>query len=559
MSEEGGRKEGQGDPTGLRNLSKALAQHNERRPRSSETPLLPSGETDEQPPTSIGFIPEKSGLPEQEGWWKRNWKTVAGLAATIGCSTTLILGLATSTIQEMITKLFGTRGEFFQKQKDVRQSGEELAEEFVKKAQKQGTDFGEDFKMDDAKEQGANLAERAHLDSSRVFDAENTGSKADIILTGLVTQDPLGVEPGPKSGKDAIFNQQTWSIGQKIFMDMIGSSAQEYGIDPNNGGLEKWLVANNKDNVYQVTINGQQVNVSASHLLQILWNEYKSGDAAPITAQDQELLKAYWQASGRRWSAVENRAERQRLSWDDVRNIFEMARENGMNGGEILGAGFTLAAELAVSPARAEIKALDMAQAGLGISTFDSLTGTFLGFMMVIGFSRRRFANILNFDEIKLKGQELLDRLKTSPEIVEEIRAKDNSQKLVNRIRHGLSLSREVIMGDLGAVLLDPANQDMQDLIATEGPSWFRYLPEDHPEINYIMNFFGCRTYQELQDLAGHPETIADRLEQRLTFKTEKIDFRGQGKRRFERDHRVRSVITDQQRRLIELYRLTGH
>ena len=531
---------------------------------SEEIPLLPSGvagvaEEERELPKVLqqqkkSILEMPSVLPEKSGKKRRNiWGWILGITAGTGLGLTL-LGLVTNRIQKWIG---GKGAENLERQGEVRDQAEDITNDLIKKAQKEGTDFGEDFKMNDAKEQGANLAERVHMDSSRVFDVENVGSKADIILAGLVIQDPLAVEPGVKPGKDAIFDQRTWSIGQKIFMDMVGSTAQEpeYNIDPNNGGLENWLVTNKKDSVYKATINGQEVEISAAHLLQILWNEYQSGDTISITKQDQALLKAYWEASGRRWSAIEGGKERQKLSWDDVKAIFEMARENGIDAEQVLSNGFTLGTELQVSPAQVEIKALDMAQAETGGTSFEAI---FLGFMMVVSFARPRFAKILNFNEIKQKGQELLQKLSREPQIMEEARVRENSRRLVNRIKNGLSLSRTVVM-DLGGVLLDPNNQDMRDLILTEGPNWFRHLPPDHPEINYLMNFFGCENYQQLQNLAIHPEEISGRLEKLLTIKIKKISVMGRGKDRREKLRKMRQILTDDQRKIIDLYRLAGH
>jgi len=176
--------------------------------------------------------------------------------------------------------------------------------------------------------------------------------------------------------------------------------------------------------------------------------------------------------------------------------------------------------------------------------------------MMVIGFGRKRLTGIFDISVIKQRGEELLQRLKQAPEIIEEVRVKENSRRLVNRLKHGLSLSRKVVL-DLGAVLLNPDNQDMRDLILTEGPNWFRHVPENHPEIKQIMSFFGCQTYQGLQNLARRPELISSRLEQLLTLKIREYTERGRGRERGMK-LKTQEILPENARKLIELYQASA-
>jgi len=309
-------------------------------------------------------------------------------------------------------------------------------------------------------------------------------------------------------------------------MESILIAAQEQGIDPNGGGLERWLVTNNgKDSVYKYKdVNGQKISVSGAHLFQLLWNEYQSGDSLPISAQDQQLFLQYWQASGRKWLTPEGKIEtKHKMSWADVQAIFDMASQSGANPEEVLGNILTLQAELTTSQAGAEAKALDMAQATAGVASIDSISGALMGIMVVFGIGRPRLWNLIyqagatvnqQLEIVNQEGQAVLAKIKAKlarPEISEEQRRLENSRRLVNRLRHDLSLSREV-MQDVGAMLVNPNNQDMRDLLETEGVNWFRHVPETHPEIKQILGFFGCQNFQQLQELGQHPEQIVDRL-----------------------------------------------
>lgn len=483
-----------------------------------EEDLSPAGELE-----SILEMP--SGYEGKSGARRKKWRLIAIFGGIIGCTTTVWLGVVTGLLQKLIAKPFGANPEARQKELEIIKSGEELVEDFVKLAEKQGTDFGEDFKMDDAKEQGAAYMERTYSEMGRLFDEDNQVNKVEPRLVDFAIVDPLPFESSQFQGTDfnRVFNVDSWSISQKLFMESLAIAAQEQGIDPNNGGLERWLVANGKDSVYAG-------NISGAHLLQLLWNEYQSGDNLPISTQDQQLLLQYWQATGRKWLTPEGKIETQhKMSWTDIQAIFDMASQSGSKPEEVLGSILTLQAELTTSQAGAEAKALEMAQVTAGAASVDSIGGALMGIMVVFGIGRPRLWELMHRGETTVneklrivteEGKKALERIRIGlarPEISEEQRRLENSRRLVNRLRHGLSLSREV-MQDVGAMLVDPNNQDMKDLLETEGANWFRHVPETHPEINQIMGFFGCQNFRQLQELGQYPEQIVDRLHE--VFKT---------------------------------------
>ena len=485
------------------------------------------------------------------------------VAGTIGAGLgTMVHLVRTGTIQKWIG---GPHAEFFKKQQDVKNQGEDITQDLVMQEQKEGVDFGENFKMNDAKKEGAGFVERTYQDMIRLFDSDNTASKVDPALVKLIIQNPLVFETNGDrpTGSSLIFNQQDWSIAQKLYMESLAIAVQEKGINPNNGGLEQWLVANKKDSVYSLKIDGQIVNISGAHLLQILWNEYRSTDNLPISAQDQQLFLQYWQATGRRWiSKIE---QGHKLSWSEVQQIFDMAEKTGVDPAEVLGNVFTLREEIVSSQGSVETKALDMAQATMGVTSVDNITGAVLGLMVVFGLGRPRLSSLMNVAGMNIdqarqfvsrEGQRILEKLKAGSGGGEELRRLENSRRLVNRLRHGLSLSREVVL-DLGAVLLNPDNQDMRDLILTEGPNWFRHVPENHPEIRQIIGFFNCQTYQGLQNLARRPELISPRLEQLLTLKFKEFNERGAGRERGMK-LKTRRILSENSRKLIELYQASA-
>jgi len=482
------------------------------------------------------------------------------VAGTIGAGLgTMVHLVRTGTIQKWIG---GPHAEFFKKQQDVKNQGEDITQDLVMQEQKEGVDYGDNFNEKNVKEEGSTLFQGAHkaIEGVFIYDAENpnSGLKADSLVGGVITQAPLTFEPDAgKLNYDRIFNRQNWSIAQELFFAALEDVAKEKGINLDSGGLESWLISHGRDSVLTATVNNSQQSINCAHLMQILWNEYKSTDNIPISPADQLLLKQYWQGTGRTWVVSGGRIERQhKLSWEFVQQIFEMAQTSGANPEAVVGNGLTLQAELEASPGQAEIKALDMAQASLGATSFDSITGTILGLMMVIGFGRKRLTGIFDISVIKQRGEELLQRLKQAPEIIEEVRVKENSRRLVNRLKHGLSLSRKVVL-DLGAVLLNPDNQDMRDLILTEGPNWFRHVPENHPEIRQIIGFFNCQTYQGLQNLARRPELISPRLEQLLTLKFKEFNERGAGRERGMK-LKTQEILPENARKLIELYQASA-
>lgn len=536
-------------------------------------PALPSGESrlsvlsQDQP--SESFFDEDSGLPDRQGWWKRKWRTILGWAVLGACSITVVVEYINGTINKLIAKPFGVNVEFFKQQQAVKSQGEDITQNLVRQAQKEGEDFGDNFDIKTAKQEGADLVERTYQDMSRLFDEENTASKVEPALVKLIIKNPLVFESNqtPATNFNLIFNQRDWSIAQKLYMESLAIAAAEKGIIPNNDGLEQWLFLNEKDSVYSLKVDGQTVDISGAHLLQILWNEYKSADNWSMTAEDQQLFLQYWQARGTIWITPEGKIEEEhKLSRSEVQQIFDMAEKIGADPAEVLGNVFTLQEEAVFSSGSVEIRALDMAQATMGVASVDNITGAVLGLMVVFGFGRLRLSTLMsgagtNIDKAlqiaTQAGQELLEKFKIQPGIKEEISRQENSRRLVNRLRHGLSLSREFVL-DLGSILFDPDNPDMKDLILTEGVNWFRHVPENHPETRQIMSFFGCENYQELQILAKSPALIPLKLEQLLTLKIKEYRERGRGRERGLK-LKTQKILPENARRLVELYQsLTG-
>jgi len=557
MSNEDKVRDGEGTRQSLDNYLKELS--GSQKPAATVIPVEPTLSADEEPGQSkekwwsfqrfkkaFGKKREKEAqakpkpnriLPEEgydrldeekakkRPWWRGPIGCVAGLA-TISCCVLGTTAILIPTMQRLLGISFGVDMEKFKQASDVNKQGQKITEDLIKEAQKEGTDFGENFEMKAAKEKGADFVEKTYKDVIRLFN-KDTSTNVDPFFTSILMQPPLAFEPGSKlTDFNRVFNQENWSIAQKLYMESILIAAQEQGIDPNGGGLERWLVTNNgKDSVYKYKdVNGQKISVSGAHLFQLLWNEYQSGDSLPISAQDQQLFLQYWQASGRKWLTPEGKIEtKHKMSWADGQAIFDMASQSGANPEEVLGNILTLQAELTTSQAGAEAKALDMAQATAGVASIDSISGALMGIMVVFGIGRPRLWNLIyqagatvnqQLEIVNQEGQAVLAKIKAKlarPEISEEQRRLENSRRLVNRLRHDLSLSREV-MQDVGAMLVNPNNQDMRDLLETEGVNWFRHVPETHPEIKQILGFFGCQNFQQLQELGQHPEQIVDRL-----------------------------------------------
>ena len=116
-----------------------------------------------------------------------------------------------------------------------------------------------------------------------------------------------------------------------------------------------------------------------------------------------------------------------------------------------------------------------------------------------------------------------------------------------------MSLSREFVF-DLGGILNNPQNQDLRDLVLTEGPNWFRYMPESHQEMPQILRFFGCKNYAELQTLGKQPTLIAPKLEELLSVKVREFRKRGRGKERGVK-LKIRRVLSGNAEKLIALYK----
>lgn len=112
-------------------------------------------------------------------------------------------------------------------------------------------------------------------------------------------------------------------------------------------------------------------------------------------------------------------------------------------------------------------------------------------------------------------GRKVLDNLqKNSQEFrdwIEELKSRENAKKLERRLSNGLSLSRNPEVS-VETMLVDSSNKDLRDLVLNMGLNWFGLVPENHPEAEKIMKFFGCRSYQELQELAGQQDRVVNRL-----------------------------------------------
>lgn len=533
------------DTGGLGNFIK---NHERKNPSPSVSPQLSSGEEAlliqnddaDQQLISTKEDERKYSLPKSPGLWERNKKTIITWASILSGLGVIGIAVWKGWLQEFANKISSGNFERVQIKQKIKDQGEDATKDLIKQAENKGVDFNfEEKGVDkvkpgnpriDAIGKGADFVERAYQDVTRLFN-KGTSTNADPFLTSILMQPPLAFEPGSKlTDYNRIFNQENWSIAQKLYMESILIAAQEQGIDPANGGLERWLVTNGKDSVYKAKVNGQEVSFSGAHLLQLLWNEYQSGDSLPISTQDQQLFLQYWQASGRKWLTPEGKIEtKHKMSWADVQAIFDMASQSGANPEEVLGNTLTLQAELTTSQAGAEAKAIDMAQVTAGAASVDSISGALMGIMVVFGIGRPRLWDVMHRAETTVneklrivteEGKRVLERIRlglASPEISEEQRRLENSRRLVSRLKNGLSLSRTMVM-DLGGALLDPNNQDMRDLIGTEGANWFRHVPETHPEIRQIMGFFGCQNFRQLRELGQHPKQIVDRLHE--VFKT---------------------------------------
>ncbi|MFH0942707.1 MAG: hypothetical protein V1810_00890 [Candidatus Beckwithbacteria bacterium] len=250
--------------------------------------------------------------------------------------------------------------------------------------------------------------------------------------------------------------------------------------------------------------------------------------------------------------------------------LVETAGSFGINAQEVLGNMATLQAELAVNQRDGDgrYKTLEMARAALPeemkvaggnslATNIDVATMWVLGVMAVAGFTRPRLEGLFKdktgdtFKEVTAKlveiGKVFFGKL------TDDERRVNNVRRLVNRLKNGLSLSREFVF-DLGEKLMNPDDQDMKDLITIEGPNWFRFIQEDHPEAGQIIRFFGCKDYEDLQNLAIWPNLIAQRLRELLPTKIREYAEKGRGR---ERGNKVtiRKPFPENER-LIELYRL---
>ncbi|MDZ7586561.1 MAG: hypothetical protein U0946_02295 [Patescibacteria group bacterium] len=264
-----------------------------------------------------------------------------------------------------------------------------------------------------------------------------------------------------------------------------------------------------------------------------------------------------------------------KLSWDWVESTSNIAEKIGVNPQDVLGLTATLRAEgqyggsvdwqlKAVEGAAQAIP--DILQSGFVATNADWATSYILVGLMAVGAGIRPAAILKDWvamqgqelrDKLAIVGKEIIDNLREkSPEFrgwTEEERQQRNSRQLVNRLRNGLSLSREFVF-DLGGILNNPQNQDLRDLVLIEGPNWFRHMPETHPEIGQILRFFGCRNYSELQVLAKQPTLIVPKLEELLTLKIKEYRERGKGKDRGIRLS-VHKILPEDAEGLIVLYK----
>jgi hypothetical protein len=267
---------------------------------------------------------------------------------------------------------------------------------------------------------------------------------------------------------------------------------------------------------------------------------------------------------------VEKR-EQEESTWEWVEPIYDMAENVGIHPEDVLGKMASLRAEWQHDPnaISRELKVVEMAvqvmpdkkmalYSNFSATNADWIMSCLMVGLMAVGLNRNPAAILVNkmgepIGAMKEHSTALTNKLREIGETimielreksgefsnwVEEQRQEKNSRQLVSRLRNGLSLSRQFVF-DLGGILNNANNQDLRDLVLTEGPNWFRHFPETHPEMPQILRFFGCTNYQELQSLANQPERIVNQLYKTLIGRGKKADLRK----------------TEQVKELIALYR----
>lgn len=289
-------------------------------------------------------------------------------------------------------------------------------------------------------------------------------------------------------------------------------------------------------------------------------------DLSPETSQDRrdDLIK-WFKERFTEGVKRENQTEMSSRFMNEAKSILgdnsywaetaiAVASQLGLDGQDFLGTMGGLAADWRYDPdaIAKQLKAVEMVAtiypeervalyAGFATSNLDFINVCLMVGLMLAGQGVRKLGTI-NLPEIDLNasgenlkmkliniGRRVVDNLQINSQEFrdwqEELRQKNNSRQLVNRLRNGLSLSREFVF-DLGGILNNPQNQDLRDLVLIEGPNWFRHMPETHPEMPHILRFFGCKNFADLQDLANQPDRIVNRLYRVLVGRGKKADLR---------------------------------